>query len=90
MIPLTLGLACDKARPVATSNFILLPAPEVMPIILDGSPLACPECVTVNGQVMFKITERDFVAFKRKLKEFDKHVRFYLRPLLGEPNEEKK
>jgi hypothetical protein len=85
LIPLILGLACDKARPVATSNFILLPAPDPMPAIVDGSPFECPECVPVNGQKMWKITERDFVSFKRKLKEYDKEVREYLRPLLGEP-----
>lgn len=60
-----------------------------MPELIDGSPFECPECVQVNGQKMWKMTQRDFVAIKRKIKEFDKEVRQYLRPLLGEPYEPK-
>lgn len=83
-----LGLACaENRRPVATSNFILLPAPDPMPALIDASPYECPECVAINGQKMWKITERDFVAIKRKLKEFRSEVK-YLRPLLGAPIKE--
>lgn len=53
-----------------------------MPAVVDGSPLPCPECEPINGQPTLKISERDFVAVKRKILEYKKKEREYYRPLL--------
>jgi len=79
---MTLGQNCANAKKTASFSIILEKKPEVMPLIVDESPQLCPECKKVNGQKMWKITNRDFKSIKKKLEEQDDFAN-YLIDIIG-------
>lgn len=78
LILTTLGAACSAHRRIHDSHFILATRPTTRPATIDGSPKPCPECSPVNGQKMFKFTERDFIADKKKHIEKDDFITYLL------------
>lgn len=62
-------------------NLIIEKAPVAMPDLYDKSPQKCPECISLNEQEMLKITVRDFLRIKTKIRELDDY-RNYLMDIL--------
>lgn len=74
----TLGLGCMTHRLIVKPDFVIQTRPEKLPKMSDGSPKICPECNSVNGQVMYKFTEQDFLADKKKHIEKDYYIDYLL------------
>lgn len=81
---LILGLGCSSTKKIVAPEFIILPRPEKRPEMLDASPKPCPECEPVNGQNMWKFTERDFLLDKKKHIEKDKYIDYLLKFFISE------
>ena len=76
---MTLGQACSQGiGSIAPPKYIIDPAPDARPKMMDGSPLFCPECQPVSGERMWKFTERDFVAVKKKIKEQKLYIEYLM------------
>lgn len=73
-----LGLGCNHKRPIVSNQLVLLPRPTSRPAVVDKSPKPCPECTSVNGQKMWKFTERDFLLDKEKHLEKDDYIDYLL------------
>ena len=78
LIPSILGLGCGMHRLIVSPEFIVQKRPEKVPAMIDGSPKPCPECESVEGQRMWKMTERDFLQDKKKHIEKDDYIDYLL------------
>lgn len=76
-----LGTACGASSKPMRLNPIIEKAPMAMPDLYDKSPQKCPECTPVNDQEMLKMTVRDFLRIKTKIRELDDY-RNYLMDIL--------
>lgn len=73
-----LGLGCMNHRLIVKPDFMIQTRPQKLPKMLDGSPKICLECNSINGQVMYKFTEQDFLSDKKKHIEKDDYIDYLL------------
>jgi len=78
LMMMTLGMNCAGIEHKADFSVVLEKKPELMPALVDGSPERCPECDSLNGQKMWKMTHRDFKIIKKKLAEQDDFILYLI------------
>lgn len=72
------GPSCATVKKIRPSTYVIEPSPDVMPDLVDNTPVKCARCVEVNNQPMLKLTERDFLAIKIKLIEQAEYIDYLL------------
>lgn len=76
---MTLGTGCvNSQKRIQDSIYVLAERPQKVPLMIDGSPKPCPECASIDGQKMWKFTERDFKSDKEKHIEKDDYIDYLL------------
>lgn len=81
MILLILGAGCATQRAPAKihKDLIVEPRPEAVPLDVDGGFAFCEECAEVKqSRVMLKVSERDFLFTRLKIRELDDYVSYLL------------
>lgn len=78
LILMILGVGCASHRAIIRPRYVMESRPVPRPTLIDHSPKPCPECLPINKQKMWKLTERDFVKIKVKLTELDDYIQYLL------------